>query len=307
MIVECPVCRTRYRTDGAGIIDENTFFECSQENCQHVFSYTPPLLQGGSREVPISAPPPLTSLSENTLALVDEAPQEKPPPSLAPMGQAPSTRPLDEEDFSPPETPFFTEREGENNGLVVLPRPESEPATEMIFSLRPFLLLLGLIILGYAALGFYCLSNLAQTEAVLAQLPLLNAVFAAERFSAQQIALLDLKGSFWLTKDGRRVFAVSGKAVNDAPVPARSIQVEGAIYGAGGKVLGQRVIFCGTETATTVLESLTVREIGILQNLVPPKQFHVPAGQSVNFLIVFTNPPPAIAEFSSRVVAAQFG
>jgi hypothetical protein len=83
--------------------------------------------------------------------------------------------------------------------------------------------------------------------------------------------------------------------------------VEGAIYGAGGKVLGQRVIFCGTETATTVLESLTVREIGILQNLVPPKQFHVPAGQSVNFLIVFTNPPPAIAEFSSRVVAAQFG
>ena len=77
--------------------------------------------------------------------------------------------------------------------------------------------------------------------------------------------------------------------------------------GASGKVVGQRVIFCGTETAAAVLASLTVREIGILQNLVPPKQFSVPAGQTVNFLLVFTAPPPSIAEFSCRVVAAQFG
>ena len=31
------------------------------------------------------------------------------------------------------------------------------------------------------------------------------------------------------------------------------------------------------------------------------------AGQTVNFLLVFTTPPPSIAEFSCRVVAAQFG
>jgi Protein of unknown function (DUF3426) len=138
-------------------------------------------------------------------------------------------------------------------------------------------------------------------------LPLLGSLFTDERFSARHIALIELKGDFWTTKDSRRVFAISGKAVNTAFLPARSVQVEGAVYDANGKLVGQRVIFCGTETTATALESLTVREIGILQNLVPPKQFNVPAGQSVNFLIVFTSPPPTVAEFSSRVVAAQFG
>ena len=57
MIVECPVCHTRYRIESAEIIDDSTFFECSQEGCRYVFPYSPPSLGGGDKAVP----PPLPS------------------------------------------------------------------------------------------------------------------------------------------------------------------------------------------------------------------------------------------------------
>jgi hypothetical protein len=309
VIVECPSCRTRYRTDSAAVIDENTVFECSQDQCRHVFSYSPPVMHSGGNQVrsavfaPTSSAPapqkPQETRAQHSL-------EEFPPPSAQPSSvEPPNEVPEELEDFPSSEITFSSAREEEDIQLV-LRRPEINPVRDLTFVARPFFTLVGILVLGYAAFGWYCLSHLSETEAVLARLPLLGAWFTAERFSAQHIALINLKGQFWLTKDGRRVFAVSGKAVNDAPIPARSIQVEGAIYDKNGKVVGQRVIFCGTETASAVLESLTVREIGILQNLVPPKQFNVPAGQSVNFLLVFTNAPPAVTEFSCRVRAAQF-
>ena len=45
MIVECPSCHTRYRTDTAGAPDETTFFECTQADCGHVFPYSRSALQ----------------------------------------------------------------------------------------------------------------------------------------------------------------------------------------------------------------------------------------------------------------------
>ena len=41
MIIECPACHTRYRTDGSLSITESTLFECSREQCGYVFSYFP--------------------------------------------------------------------------------------------------------------------------------------------------------------------------------------------------------------------------------------------------------------------------
>ena len=317
MIVECPACRTRYRTESAGLIEGNTFFECTKEDCQHVFPYAPPLLQGGSSKTQLSDIPIQPQFSDNPQAVgpedlaapvFTEGPIDTEPSSLSQEDALSFPDPNDDlEDFPAPEVPFVTDGDDESTHLDVAPSRGSASRTEVSFSVRPFLIVLGLIILGHAVLAWYCLSHPDETEALLARIPVLGPLFAPERTSAQQLALLELKGSFWLTKDGRRVFAISGKVVNDAPVPARNIQIEGLIYDAEGKDIGQRVIFCGTETAPAVLERLTVREIGILQNLVPPKQFTIPTGQSVNFLVVFTNLPSVPTQFSCRVLAAQFG
>lgn len=346
MIVECPACHTRYRTDSNAFIDEDTLFECSQAHCQHVFSYTPSVLHGGepqttpsvltsalarqtddffaedspkngpvdSRdEFPSPSSPPPTSTPEPPLSKASRNERFDEPESFSAPEPAFSDGPyfdkeFDEpEQFSAPEAPFFADEEDTQDVEMTPPHPTARQEGLAIFSPRPVFIFLGCILLGYAVLTAYCLRHVADTETALSQLPVLGSLFSGERFSARHISLVNLKGGFWTTKENRRVFAISGKAANNALLPARSIQIEGALYDAEGKVIGQRIIFCGTDTLPTALGSLTIREIGILQNLVPPKQFNVAAGEAVNFLIVFTTPPATVAEFSSRVLAAQFG
>lgn len=331
MIVECPACHTRYRTNSAGVIDGVTFFECSHEQCRHVFLYSAPAIRGGEdghsfADLPSSPPtrvapgrafsnenPPYLLSSRAArlgarplLEPLEEQPDSPPPSARAPLPQNRSPQPSYElEDHAIPETPFFIPEENDEQDTSSWDRLESGP--EITFSPRSILVLLGLIVLGYAALGLYFLSHPSATTAVLSRLPLLGVEPAGEPTAAQQITLTDLKGSFWLTRDNRRVFAVSGKAVNNARQSARSIQIEGTVYDAQGKVAEQETVFCGTQTATATLESLTVREIAILQDLAPPAQFNIPAGQAGNFLIVFMTPPPNAAEFSCRVATVQLG
>jgi hypothetical protein len=199
-----------------------------------------------------------------------------------------------------------TEAAEEEQRIRTLPPSAwSKPAATI--SPGVFLLFLGSLVLSFGSLSAYCFYHPENTEAVLAQIPILNTLVAGERFSAQHIILSDLNGRYQLTKDNQKVFTVSGVATNNATIPARTIQLEGTIYDATGKIMGQRLIFCGTNIAPERLANLTLREIGALQDLVPPKQFHVIAGDAIRFLIVFPSPSSPIAEFSGRVVTAQFG
>jgi hypothetical protein len=166
--------------------------------------------------------------------------------------------------------------------------------------------LLVLLVAGYYFLGNRWRTNLADTENMLASLPVVGSSFAASQFSPQHIVLSDLKSGFWVTKDSKRVFAISGKATNNAPVSASMIQIEGQLHDVEGKTIDQRIISCGMGTTAESLPTLTTHEIDVLQGLVPPKQFHVPPGQAVNFLIVFPTPPTTVAELSCRVATVQF-
>jgi len=177
---------------------------------------------------------------------------------------------------------------------------------EAFLPLRTVFLLLVGFVLGYAALGYYALSDLQETKLTLRNLPLVGNVFAAEPFSESHITLTNLSGSFWLSKDNKRVFAVAGTAVNNASSPARLVQIEGTLYNLVGKKVGQQIVFCGNEANSNLLESLTVHNIETLQKLVPPKDFRIPAGQEANCLLVFTKPPATVADLGGRVVSARF-
>ncbi|MBI3756674.1 MAG: DUF3426 domain-containing protein [Deltaproteobacteria bacterium] len=207
--------------------------------------------------------------------------------------------------FDRPEAPFYSDVEAAEREHIVARSSRSE--SERTVSPGIFILFLGLLIFGNGVLGLYCFYHPAAIEAVLTRLPLLGGLVAGERVSARHIVLSDLEGRYQTTKDSQKVFTISGTVTNNAALAARTIQIEGAIYDAQKKVVGQRLIFCGTNIAPDRLTHLTIREIGALQDLVPPKQFHVTTGDAVKFLIVFTAPPSSVAEFSSRVVAAQFG
>ena len=57
MVVACPACQTRYRVDAALVVAGETSFECCQEECGHVFVYTPPVLWKGNGQEGETAPP----------------------------------------------------------------------------------------------------------------------------------------------------------------------------------------------------------------------------------------------------------
>ena len=269
-------------------------------------------------------PPPSSARTSNEPAAV--VPSSRPAsPTKALVSTPPVTKSFtddftDPEDFSleppslsslaPPVSPPVTDegvRRNEPGKRATPPRQRPRPATLTVVSVWPVLGFFLLLVLGYYLLGNRWRTNITDTEGMLARLPLVGSSFVASQFSPQNITLSEVKSGFWVTKDSKRVFAISGKATNNAAVPASLIQIEGQLHDIDGKTIEQRIISCGMGTTAESLPTLTTSEISVLQGLVPPKQFHVPPGQSVNFLIVFPNPPPAIAELSCRVATAQFG
>lgn len=335
MIIECPACHTRYRMDNSVSITESTLFECSREQCGHVFPYFPESPQPTATELPlvedplIESPDPLAidpslqktegSAPAAPVATPDSA--HKAPASFSQAAKNLTDDSPEAEDFafdspllsspvSPP--PFFPTREEIRRDTLVRrspssSRPRSRTVTISTFSIWPVLGLLGLLVGGYYFLGIRWRTNLAETEGMLAHLPFVGSSFVASQFSAQHIVLSDVKSGFWITKDSKRVFAISGKATNNASVPASMIQIEGQLHDIDGETIDQRTISCGMGTTAEGLPTLTTREINVMQGLAPPKQFHVPPGQSVNFLIVFPTPPTEVTELSCRVATAQFG
>jgi hypothetical protein len=213
----------------------------------------------------------------------------------------------DEEELTYPPADLHQPQEAETEADRSVPfRARALSSTEATLSPKLLFGFLGILTLGYVLLSLYGRTHIEETEALLAQLPVIGSRFIASQFSEQNISLSDLKSSVWVTKDSKRVLAISGKATNTAPVPAAIIQIEGVLYDTTGKVVAQQQTFCGTETAAEMLPNLTTREIGILQNLAPPKQFSVASGQSINFLIVFVTPPATVSELSCRIVTVQF-
>ena len=361
MVVACPACHTRYRVNGSVTLAGETSFECSQEECKHIFVYNPPVLWKGNTssdtdppaDLPIpdspsqqepasqneakqspqaeaSRPEPAPDSRQDVLrdsvpASAEDVPSWKTPQSqreversfaLQPsVSMAPSCQ---EEEDEEPRLKFAYRDQDEQNEQGAEQQYEQEDAQyeqgemqeyereEAFLPLRTVFLLLVGCVLGYAALSYYALSDLQGTKLSLRNLPFVGDVFAAEPFSESHITLTNLSGSFWLSKDNRRVFAVAGTAVNNASSPARLVQIEGTLYNQVGKKVGQEIVFCGNEANSNLLQSLTVRDIETLQNLAPPKDFRIPAGQEVNCLLVFTKPPATVAELGGRVVSVQF-
>lgn len=353
MIVECPACHTRYRTQVLGAVDETTFFECTRARCGHVFRSAPPTVQVGLFSEAREDGPPVTG--EKSSAAVQKTPDFDPAADGQPNGTERTTKPRGRNgkrsNGAADDTPsLFTRassqpaslqrgavaQNGAAGGVSKMqpaapvrnghadaigrrpeattlpagsrPRVPPDPASdERPMSYRFVIGLIAAVTAGWMVVSLIAVSNIAETAAVISRLPLLGPLLDAEQPSARHVALTRMRGNFWRTKDGHRVFAIAGTAMNEADAAAQRIQIQGRLLDANGRVLEQRVIDCGTDTAPEVLESLSLREVRILQSLAPPKRFTVPAGQGVGFLMTFLEPPDRVAEFSGRVVATRFG
>jgi len=130
-------------------------------------------------------------------------------------------------------------------------------------------------------------------------------VLAEDHLLQTRVQLQDVEGTYQQIKDERMVFIVSGRAINTSSEPLKGVQIESAVYDAGGKPIETKSIYCGNAMSLKIVKDLSTKEISLLQRLEPPKRFEIRPGESAGFSVVFLNPPRTLREFTARVAAAQ--
>jgi predicted Zn finger-like uncharacterized protein len=184
------------------------------------------------------------------------------------------------------------------------PFEEEERTMPRGISLRPIFVFLGLVVAAYAVIAGTLRARPELADSLFRQVPFISTL-TEDRLLNRKIVLSDVTGGYQRIKDGENVFVIAGRALNNAPVTVRNVQILGRLFDQGSRQLDEKTIFCGNVISMKILRSLTQREVSILQNLKPPKRFGIAPGEESTFVIVFMQPPNGVTQFSSQVISAQ--
>jgi predicted Zn finger-like uncharacterized protein len=312
MLVQCPGCLTTFRIDDGLIATAEPTFRCSR--CRHVFALEP---RGRADPQPEPLddsphPQPTTAAAEEpsfTFAsqqwgnepglaggqaeLPLTFPEEKPAVLEAARADEPVEKgsPLDGKDFLP--------------ATVEAPAAPEPPPTPL--STVPFIGLLCVLLFTFALATLTHRFRPEPLEILLQNIPWLSASLFHNLHLPQGISLEPVHPAFHTIQGERRVFAISGLAVNRNAVPVREIRLEGIIFNADGKEIERQAITVGNPLSSKIIRAITAQDISILQKLDPPKIFELQPEESAAFVIVFQKPVKEIRGFSYRVVSAVSG
>jgi predicted Zn finger-like uncharacterized protein len=326
MIVQCPYCSTRYQLDDERFNAPNPMLKCSR--CRHVFpapgskksapaktkKTTPP--EDESLTLPFereswkdeAEPPPRGGDEREGFVLgtgeeIEEAADDQ---AGRAEGEVEAGEELvHHEEPAEPELPDLTFEEAPEMSFAdddeIAPPPT--PRRRDRYVVRGILIGLALIVAAYGFLTHALFTNPALAKRLLGPLPLIGTL-ASDRLLARDVTLVNVRGGFQRIKDDKEVFVIAGEAMSAAPMMLRDVEVQGKLLGAGGELLAEKTIFCGNVVSAKILESLTPREVSVLQTMAPPKEFGIKPGESAAFVIVFMEPPKGAADFSVQAVGA---
>lgn len=331
MIVQCPRCSTRWRVAEPSAT-ENPVFKCGR--CRHVFPQFPGAPTTGERSParhPSAAPPAADTLEFIFPRRTPAAPTDDRPATseaaavtlreiLTTDARTPPSPGLEPDSADHTLGPVADDASNEIEGsdeafdLDDGPAPGAAPAAARVLLVedamsasapspafrpinRALLALVGL----YAVLALLTRVNPERAGDWLARLPFIGARLADQPALGREITLRNVRGGYQRLRNARRVFVISGEAVNNSLTTVERIEVEGALYDGTGTV-ERKVISTGNRT-TLKLADLSENEIAMLQRFDPHRT--VAPGESVPFSIVFLEPPRDLREFSSRVLTAR--
>lgn len=333
MLVQCPSCHTTYRVSDSLITTPNPTFRCSR--CKHIFvlglrpeaspvreTTTAPSTtsqEEEERELSFSFPPPEKKEVREEKSEEGLGPhmlREQPPPTtdeeqLSPLTDNSFTIPEEDRslqiDSATEATPEF-EEEWQDSSPVL---EEREPITALYpdqdrpVSTLPYISLFGVLLLIYSLLTLMHQAQPRTLETFLKTIPWLGSSVFKNNHLRQGIVLQSLRPSFQKILGKRKVFVISGVAINRNPVSVREVRVEGHIFNAEGKEIEHQAISVGNAISSKIIRDLTAQEISILQKLNPQKRFEIPPQESAGFVIVFLKPSGEIKDFSCRVLSAE--
>ena len=119
-----------------------------------------------------------------------------------------------------------------------------------------------------------------------------------------------VKTEFVDNRTAGRLFVIKGKVRNDYPEARNFILVKGVLYSKDGKAVQEKTAYCGNTLSDTDLQALDKATIDTrLRNRFGDKRsnFRVPSGKVIPFVVVFSDLPQDLGEFSVEVVSSAPG
>jgi len=265
---------------------------------------------------PFPSPEDTADLTKEEGILSPPAVDEEPPTS---MGYEEASSHLTEDSYAIPEEDLShfidttTEVEPETKDLENFSPILEERETALSYesfrgqsaSTTLYLSLFGVLLIFYSLLTLTHQTKPRFVESFIKAIPFLGSSVFYNNHLRQGIALQSLRTSFHTILGNRKIFLISGVAVNRNPINVREIQLEGQIYNREGKEIGSQRIWLGNAISSKIIRDLTAQEISILQNLSPQTRFEIPSEGSSKFVIVFVKPNGDIKDFTCLVLSAE--
>ena len=132
---------------------------------------------------------------------------------------------------------------------------------------------------------------------------------AADEAGNLKITTLAIKSRFADNTTAGRLFVINGKARNDYNHPRSQIRIKSNLFAKGKQMVGSETVFCGKVLTNLDLNRMAIAEIQ--QQLRAPNtgasnsNIDVPPGGIVPFMVVFSNLPSDLDEFTIEVVSSR--
>ncbi|MDP9129489.1 MAG: zinc-ribbon domain-containing protein [Candidatus Binatota bacterium] len=345
MLVQCPSCRTTYRVADEVVKGAAPAFRCSRCKHNFELEGAETALVTPEKPAPSEAAVArepqdreLTfSFSPPPAAKTDKFPQtavgSANPPAETPGSPAPDRWLLKPEPSNtltePPFTKLADTATREQEKIVDIPNnfDENEPAfaapqlkqeqdnpanilamssyVDQRASIRPYLSLFGLLLVGFSLLAAMTYAKPAAMENLVEKIPFVGATVLKNNHLKDGVLLQSLRTGYQNINGDREVLVLTGVAFNQNPVVIREVKVTGKVFNLEGKELEKQTIWIGNTISPKIIRGMTAEDIPHLQDLKPLKSFELPPGDSIAFTMVFLKPAKQVKDFSLEVVLAD--
>jgi hypothetical protein len=172
-------------------------------------------------------------------------------------------------------------------------------------SIRPYLSLFGLLLIGFSLLAAMTYAKPAAMENLVEKIPFVGATVLKNNHLKDGVLLQSLRTGYQNINGDREVLVLTGVAFNQNPVVIREVKVTGKVFNLEGKELEKQTIWIGNTISPKIIRGMTAEDIPHLQDLKPLKSFELPPGDSIAFTMVFLKPAKQVKDFSLEVVLAN--
>ena len=213
--------------------------------------------------------------------------------------------------------PEFEVGEGDDEEQIEEEVVEEEPMVEKAAPApkkrvsKPLVVLLILVLLAGGSYGTYVLLDYMNIEIpFLKQIPFISDYFkpkVSDPTGSLKIDTLDVNSKFLLNVKGGKLFVITGRVKNGYPDVRSFIKINGKLYKKGKVLYQTETAFCGNVLSDIELSNMDLEAIKkrLLNRAGDNKSnMMVKPGGELPFMIIFSNLPEDLEEFSIEVASS---